>query len=49
MYFPIDLAFPAHVAAYTGDLTHLKMLIDNGIVNINERDDKGATPLHKGN
>lgn len=23
------------------------MLVDNGIVNINERDDKGSTPSHK--
>ena len=43
-----DLAFPAHVAAYTGDLAHLRMLVENGIVNINERDDKGSTPAHKG-
>ena len=42
-----NLAFPAHVAAYTGDLSHLRMLIENGIVNINERDDKGSTPAHK--
>ena len=44
----LDLAFPAHIAAYQGDLDHLKMLIENGIVNINERDNKGATPAHKG-
>ena len=44
-----DLAFPAHVAAYSGDITHLRMLVENGIVNINERDDKGSTPAHKGN
>lgn len=43
-----DLAFPAHIAAYQGDLAHLKMLIENGIVNINERDNKGSTPAHKG-
>ena len=43
-----DLAFPAHVASYTGDLSHLRMLVENGIVNINERDDKGSTPAHKG-
>ena len=24
------------------------MLVENGIVNINERDDKGSTPAHKG-
>ena len=43
-----DLAFPAHVAAYSGDLDHLRMLLENGVVNINERDDKGSTPAHKG-
>jgi len=42
------MAFPAHVAAYGGDLEHLRMLVDNHIVNINERDDKGSTPAHKG-
>jgi ankyrin repeat domain-containing protein 42 len=42
-----NLAFPAHVAAYTGDLPHLRMLVENGIVNINERDEKGSTPAHK--
>ena len=26
----------------------LRMLIENGVVNINERDDKGSTPAHKG-
>ena len=24
------------------------MLVENGVVNINERDDKGSTPAHKG-
>ena len=42
-----NLAFPAHVAALNGDLDHLKMLIEQGIVGLNERDDKGATPAHK--
>ncbi|XP_074657659.1 ankyrin repeat domain-containing protein 42-like [Tubulanus polymorphus] len=42
-----NLSFPAHVAAYKGDLEHLKLLVENGVVNINERDDKGATPAHK--
>ena len=42
-----NLAFPAHVAAYSGDLNHLRMLVENGIVNINERDEKGSTPAHK--
>ena len=44
----LDMAFPAHVAAYGGDLEHLRMLVDNHIVNFNERDDKGSTPAHKG-
>ncbi|XP_041370162.1 ankyrin repeat domain-containing protein 42-like [Gigantopelta aegis] len=42
-----NLAFPAHVASYNGDLDHLRMLVENGVVNINERDDKGSTPAHK--
>ena len=48
MFIFADLSFPAHVAAYTGDLRHLRMLIDNGIVNVNERDERGSTPAHKG-
>lgn len=39
--------FPAHLSAYTGDLQHLQMLVENQIVNMNERDDLGSTPLHK--
>ncbi|KAM4045155.1 ankyrin repeat domain-containing protein 42 [Anomaloglossus baeobatrachus] len=42
-----NLAFPAHVAAYKGDLVTLRKLVESGIININERDDKGSTPLHK--
>ncbi|OWF47892.1 ankyrin repeat domain-containing protein 42-like isoform X1 [Mizuhopecten yessoensis] len=42
-----NLSFPAHVAAYGGELDHLRMLVENGVVNINERDDKGSTPAHK--
>ncbi|KAM4698998.1 ankyrin repeat domain-containing protein 42 [Discoglossus pictus] len=42
-----NLTFPAHVAAFKGDLVTLRKLIESGIININERDDKGATPLHK--
>ncbi|XP_067039785.1 ankyrin repeat domain-containing protein 42-like isoform X1 [Acropora muricata] len=42
-----NLAFPAHVAAYNGDLAQLKMLIETGVVSVNERDDKGSTPAHK--
>lgn len=47
-WFVLDLAFPAHVAAYNGDLAQLKMLIETGVVSVNERDDKGSTPAHKG-
>ena len=46
--FSLDLAFPAHVASYNGDLAQLKMLIETGVVSVNERDDKGSTPAHKG-
>ncbi|CAL1542991.1 unnamed protein product [Lymnaea stagnalis] len=42
-----NLSFPAHVAAYNGDLDHVRMLVENGVININERDDKGATLAHK--
>uniref|UniRef100_A0A8C5LYY4 Ankyrin repeat domain 42 n=1 Tax=Leptobrachium leishanense TaxID=445787 RepID=A0A8C5LYY4_9ANUR len=42
-----NLAFPAHVAAFKSDLVTLRKLVESGIININERDDKGATPLHK--
>ncbi len=42
-----DLAFPAHVAAYNGDIEHLKLLVEHGVVHINERDERGATLAHK--
>ncbi|CAF1236174.1 unnamed protein product [Rotaria sp. Silwood1] len=42
-----NLAFPAHVAAYNGDLEHVKLLVEQGVVNINERDERGATLAHK--
>ncbi|CAF1539547.1 unnamed protein product, partial [Didymodactylos carnosus] len=42
-----NLAFPAHVAAYNGDLDHVKLLVEQGVVNINERDERGATMAHK--
>lgn len=40
--------FPAHAAAYSGDLARVRFLIETGAVNVNERDDKGCTLLHKG-
>ncbi|CAH8447918.1 unnamed protein product [Heterobilharzia americana] len=42
-----QLAFPAHSAAYSGDLVQLRALIESGTVKIDERDEQGATPLHK--
>ncbi|XP_027704148.1 ankyrin repeat domain-containing protein 42 isoform X4 [Vombatus ursinus] len=42
-----DLTFPGHVAAYKGDLEMLKKLVENGIININERDDNESTLLHR--
>ncbi|NXU20370.1 ANR42 protein, partial [Pardalotus punctatus] len=40
-------SFPAHDAAFKGDLLVLKGLVRSGVININERDDKGSTLLHK--
>lgn len=42
------LAFPAHSAAFKGDLLVLRRLVKSGVININERDDKGSTLMHKG-
>ncbi|XP_051004903.1 ankyrin repeat domain-containing protein 42 [Acomys russatus] len=42
-----DLAFPGHMAAFKGDLEMLKKLIGDGVINLNERDDNGSTPMHK--
>uniref|UniRef100_H2YPE9 Uncharacterized protein n=1 Tax=Ciona savignyi TaxID=51511 RepID=H2YPE9_CIOSA len=42
-----NLAFPAHVAAYNGDLPMLRTLIEQGVINIDERDEKMSTPAHK--
>ncbi|XP_062423351.1 ankyrin repeat domain-containing protein 42 [Rhea pennata] len=41
------LAFPAHGAAFKGDLVTLRKLVKSGIININERDDTGSTLMHK--
>ena len=46
-YSILGLAFPAHVAAYNGDFEHVKLLVEQGVVNINERDERGATMAHK--
>ncbi|XP_042542638.1 ankyrin repeat domain-containing protein 42 [Dipodomys spectabilis] len=42
-----SLAFPGHVAAFKGDLAMLKKLLEDGVINFNERDDNGSTPMHK--
>ncbi|KAM6439599.1 ankyrin repeat domain-containing protein 42 [Rhynochetos jubatus] len=41
------LAFPAHGAAFKGDLLVLRRLVRSGVINVNERDDKGSTLMHK--
>ncbi|XP_044799364.1 ankyrin repeat domain-containing protein 42 isoform X5 [Bubalus bubalis] len=41
------LAFPGHVAAFKGDLEMIKKLIEDGVININERDNNGSTLMHK--
>ncbi|XP_054044017.1 ankyrin repeat domain-containing protein 42 isoform X3 [Rissa tridactyla] len=41
------LAFPAHDAVFKGDLLELRRLVRSGVININERDDKGSTLMHK--
>ena len=43
-----DLSYPAHLAAYSGDLEHLQNLVEKGVSNINEQDEKGSTAAHKG-
>ncbi|NWR71555.1 ANR42 protein, partial [Centropus unirufus] len=42
-----SLAFPAHCAAFKGDLLALRRLVRSGVININERDDKGSTLMHE--
>ncbi|XP_009991147.1 PREDICTED: ankyrin repeat domain-containing protein 42 [Tauraco erythrolophus] len=41
------VTFPAHGAASKGDLLVLRRLVRSGVININERDDKGSTLMHK--
>lgn len=41
----IALAFPGHVAAFKGDLEMLKKLIEDGVININERDNNGSIQI----
>ncbi|NXH16250.1 ANR42 protein, partial [Bucco capensis] len=41
------LAFPAHDAAFKGDLLVLRRLVESEVININERDEEGSTLMHK--
>ncbi len=36
------------MASFNGDIDHIKLLVNQGVININERDDKGSTIAHKG-
>ncbi|XP_008106363.1 ankyrin repeat domain-containing protein 42 isoform X2 [Anolis carolinensis] len=42
-----NVTFPGHEAAFKGDLDTLRILLENRVININERDDRGSTLLHK--
>ncbi|XP_077197472.1 ankyrin repeat domain-containing protein 42 isoform X2 [Paroedura picta] len=42
-----NLRFPGHDAAFRGDFDTIRSLLENRVININERDDKGSTLLHK--
>nr|XP_056714820.1 ankyrin repeat domain-containing protein 42 [Euleptes europaea] len=42
-----NVTFPGHEAAYKGDLETIRSLLENHVININERDNKGSTLLHK--
>ncbi|XP_061484936.1 ankyrin repeat domain-containing protein 42 isoform X2 [Rhineura floridana] len=42
-----NFTFPGHDAAFRGDVDTIRTLLENRIININERDDKGSTLLHK--
>lgn len=48
LMFLIDLVFFVYVVVYTGDLDYLRMLVENGVININERDEKGFIFVYKG-
>ncbi|XP_062499177.1 ankyrin repeat domain-containing protein 42-like [Corticium candelabrum] len=39
--------YPAHMAAYQGDLQVLQSLVSRGIAGVNDRDDTNCTPAHK--
>lgn len=42
-----EASFPAHLAARTGDLAHLRRLVEGGVVDVAEVDEDGDTLLHK--
>ncbi|XP_048351165.1 ankyrin repeat domain-containing protein 42 [Sphaerodactylus townsendi] len=42
-----NVTFPGHEAAFRGDLETIRLLLEDRVININERDNKGSTLLHK--
>ncbi|XP_054830100.1 ankyrin repeat domain-containing protein 42 [Eublepharis macularius] len=42
-----NFTFPGHDAAFRGDIETIRSLLENRVISINERDDKGSTLLHK--
>ena len=46
--FFVDDEYPAHLAAYNGNLQLLSMLISEGHCHINQTDPLGCSPVHKG-
>ena len=46
--FMLDVLYPGHAAAYRGNLEVLHLLLRNKNVDINDRDDRGATLAHQG-
>lgn len=44
----LDDEYPAHLAAYNGNLQLLSMLISEGHCHINQSDPLGCSPAHKG-
>ncbi|EDV29222.1 uncharacterized protein TRIADDRAFT_51290 [Trichoplax adhaerens] len=43
----VGIAFPAHAAAFYGNLEKLQTLIEEGVVSVDEQDNHGSTLAHK--